>query len=85
MNSFAKFQTKVQAKVGASQTATGEKKTGQNGTEYQEIVDRVLTVDIKTMRKHMRDETHFNNPHVILEVFGKFHAKYDFLLSKKIH
>lgn len=73
MNSFAKFQAKFQAKADPSQSAAGVTKA----TEKQEIHDRILTVDIKTMRTHMRDETNFNNPHTILEVFGELHPNFN--------
>lgn len=70
-NSFAKFQ-KVPAKAG--QTASdGKKATASNAAD---IRDRILTVDIKTMRQYMRDEKNFNNPQTILEVFGEFQAVY---------
>lgn len=34
-------------------------------------VERILTVDIKTMRTHMRNEM-FNNSNTLLEIFRKF-------------
>lgn len=78
MNSFAKFQAKYQVKAGPSQPATGEKKaTVPNATEKREIHDRILTVDIKTMRKHMRDEKNFNNNKTIMELFGELHPNFN--------
>lgn len=65
----------MQAKAGPSQSsATGEKKA--TAAPKQEIVDRILTVDIKTMRINKSDETNFNNPHTLLEVYGKLHRNF---------
>lgn len=70
MNSFAKFQ----AKLGISKPAAEAKVpvASKPIQKQQEIHDRILTVDIKMMRMHMRD-TNFNNANTILEVFGEFH------------
>lgn len=74
MNSFAKFQ----AKSGMIQPAGSQPKlaAASKPTQNQEINDRILTVDIKMMRTHLRDETNFNNPHIILEVFGKCSSEF---------
>lgn len=71
MNSFAKFQTKIQANAGNSR-----QNPVLNERNSIECLDRILTVNIQTMRRHGRDEKNFNNTRTLLEVYGKFHLNH---------
>lgn len=64
MNSAAKF---AQSNGAPKQPAAAQ---SINTTKEDEIIERVLTVDFKTMRTHIRNDS-FNNPNTILEIFGE--------------
>lgn len=60
--------TKALLNAGKIKPATDSTKV--NVPKKDEPLDRILTVNIKTMRTHMRNDN-FNNVHTILEVYGK--------------
>lgn len=72
MNSFAKFQAKIQAKISQSTAAEAMASRAPNSLEKLTILKRVLTVDIPTISRNKNDRTNFNNADTLLEVFGKF-------------
>lgn len=66
MNSAAKFTQNI----GTQKTVIPPILSQTIPTE-PEMNERILTVDIKTMRTRLRDDS-FNNIQTLLELFGKF-------------
>lgn len=70
MNSFAKFSRSTVANTAAKNVTHAPKLAVKQAND-----ERLLTVDIKTIRQRQSDRMHFNNVHVLLEFFGKFHPE----------
>lgn len=64
----------TRALLNAGTNKSAANTTKANVPKRDEPMVRILTVDIKIMRTHMRDD-HFNNIHTILEVHGELSGR----------